>query len=86
MRQIIASDHSFVSRSLLVDEACELFREDPYKLERIEAIISGKVDEHGEENGRLAKIVVCDHLWPVTIRHRHNSSGLIELLHSLPCC
>ena len=47
MRQIIAGDHNFVYREVGVDEARELFRNEPYKLELIDGLVKGGSDEYG---------------------------------------
>jgi threonyl-tRNA synthetase len=47
MRRIIRADHPFEYRVLSVDEARELFKDQPYKLETIEGLAEGK-DEYGE--------------------------------------
>lgn len=60
MRQIVASDHPFVSRSVSADEARELFREQPYKLELIEGLASGEMDEDGEQHSGPREISVYD--------------------------
>jgi threonyl-tRNA synthetase len=47
MRRIIGGDHPFEHRVVSVDEARELFRDQPYKLETIDDLVEGK-DEYGE--------------------------------------
>ena len=49
MRQIIAGKHPFAYRQLSAEEAKELFRDQPYKLELIEGLAKGEVDEYGNE-------------------------------------
>ena len=49
MRQIIAGKHPFVYREVSADEARELFNDQPYKLELIEGLAKGDVDEYGNE-------------------------------------
>ncbi|NOX61001.1 MAG: threonine--tRNA ligase [Chloroflexi bacterium] len=48
MRQIIAGKHRFIKRVISADEARELFKDQPYKLELIEGLEKGGVDEYGE--------------------------------------
>lgn len=48
MRQIIAEGHDFIRQEVGEDEARRLFADQPYKLELIEEILSGGLDEHGE--------------------------------------
>ncbi len=47
MREIIAEGHAFTRRVIAPDEARELFRDQPYKLELIEDILSRGTDEYG---------------------------------------
>lgn len=47
MRQIVAGKHEFDYRELSPDEARELFKDQPYKLELIDGLIKGDADEYG---------------------------------------
>lgn len=47
MREIIAEDHPFVRRVVSPEEARELFKDQPYKLELIEDILQRGTDEYG---------------------------------------
>ncbi|MEO6458353.1 MAG: threonine--tRNA ligase [Chloroflexia bacterium] len=49
MRQIVAGKHQFNYREVAASEAKELFRDQPYKLELIEGLERGEVDEYGNE-------------------------------------
>ncbi len=49
MRQIIAGKHPFQYREVSADEARALFADQPYKLELIEGLAKGDVDEYGVE-------------------------------------
>jgi threonyl-tRNA synthetase len=49
MRQIIAGKHPYVYRQVSADEARKLFKEQPYKLELIDGLAKGEVDEYGNE-------------------------------------
>jgi threonyl-tRNA synthetase len=49
MRQIIAGKYPFVYRQVSADDARELFADQPYKLELIEGLAKGEVDEYGNE-------------------------------------
>jgi threonyl-tRNA synthetase len=51
MREIIADDHEFVGREVQVEEAKKIFDGEPYKLDLIEGLVSGGVDEDGETTG-----------------------------------
>ncbi|MGD8475391.1 MAG: threonine--tRNA ligase, partial [Anaerolineae bacterium] len=47
MKEIIKGKYPFVHKDLSVDEAKELFAEQPYKLDQIEKLASGEEDEDG---------------------------------------
>jgi threonyl-tRNA synthetase len=47
MRRIIQGDHPFRYRAVDADEARELFKDQPYKLETIDDLVAGR-DEYGE--------------------------------------
>ena len=49
MRQIVTDKHEFNCREISPDEARELFKNQPYKLELIEGLIKGGTDEYGSE-------------------------------------
>lgn len=49
MRQIIAARHPFVYREVSANEARSLFADQPYKLELIDGLAKGEVDEYGNE-------------------------------------
>ena len=49
MRQIIAGKHPFHFREVSADEARDLFNDQPYKLELIDGLAKGEVDEYGNE-------------------------------------
>ncbi len=49
MRRIIAGKHEFVYREVSADEARTLFGDQPYKLELIDGLATGEVDEYGNE-------------------------------------
>jgi threonyl-tRNA synthetase len=48
MRQIIGQNQAFERREVSEEEARELFADQPYKLELIDGIVAGGVDEDGE--------------------------------------
>ncbi len=48
MRRVFNEDHKFIRRELSADEARELFADQPYKLELIDGLEEGSVDEYGE--------------------------------------
>jgi threonyl-tRNA synthetase len=47
MRELINQDEAFIREEVSADEAREIFKDQPYKLELIEGLESGGVDEHG---------------------------------------
>ena len=47
MRQIIAGKHDFVKKVVTADEAREIFKDQPYKLELIDGLEQGGLDEYG---------------------------------------
>lgn len=49
MRQIIGGKHPFVYREVSAQEARELFKDQPYKLELIDGLAQGDTDEYGNE-------------------------------------
>jgi threonyl-tRNA synthetase len=49
MRKIIAGDHAFVRRIVSAEEARQLFKDQPYKLELIEGLVAGGFDEYGNK-------------------------------------
>jgi threonyl-tRNA synthetase len=48
MRQIISGNHSLHYREVGVEEARNLFQDQPYKLELIDELVQGMADENGE--------------------------------------
>ena len=49
MRQIIGGQHPFVYREVSADEARQFFADQPYKLELIDGLDEGGIDEYGNE-------------------------------------
>jgi len=49
MRKVISGNHPFVRRDLSAEESRALYADQPYKLELIDGIIAGGVDEYGEK-------------------------------------
>jgi len=47
MRQIIAGHHKFIRRVVSADEARQIFKDQPYKLELIDGLEQGGFDEYG---------------------------------------
>lgn len=48
MRSIIRENHPFIRREVSADEARQIFKDQPYKLELIDGLEHGGFDEHGE--------------------------------------
>jgi threonyl-tRNA synthetase len=63
MREIIGDDQSFERRELSPDEAHELFKDQPYKLELIAGLEQGGLDEYGQRSDAP----------PVISTYRHGS-------------
>jgi threonyl-tRNA synthetase len=57
MRAIIAADYPFIRREVSANEAYQQFADQPYKLELIEGIVSGREGEHGEEPAGPAEAI-----------------------------
>ncbi|MAU13633.1 MAG: threonine--tRNA ligase [Anaerolineaceae bacterium] len=49
MRKIASGVHEFTVRDVTPDEAREIFADQPYKLELIDDLVNGRVDENGEQ-------------------------------------
>jgi threonyl-tRNA synthetase len=49
MREIIQGDHPFTVREVTPDEARAYFKNQPYKLELIDDLVAGRVDDNGNE-------------------------------------
>jgi threonyl-tRNA synthetase len=60
MREIIKGRYPFEVREVSADEARELFRDEPYKLELIEGLARGQVDDYGNPlpEGEAARITL----------------------------
>jgi threonyl-tRNA synthetase len=61
MRQIIAGQHEFVKEVLPAEEAREIFKDQPYKLELIEGLEQGGFDEYGEPLDVKPEISIYKH-------------------------
>ena len=47
MKKILSGRHAFSMREVTADEAREIFQDQPYKLELIEDLVKGRVDDNG---------------------------------------
>lgn len=56
MRRIIGEQHAFHYRVVTAEEARMLFKDQPYKLELIEGLAAGGVDEYGQPTGEAPVI------------------------------
>jgi threonyl-tRNA synthetase len=61
MRQIIAGKHQFAYRQVSAEEARKLFGDQPFKLELIDGLAKGEVDEYGNEASEPAVISTYKH-------------------------
>ncbi len=61
MRQIMAGKFPLVYREVSADEAREIFKNQPYKLELIEGLVKGGVDEEGNETDEPVVISLYAH-------------------------
>ncbi len=61
MRQIIGGRHTLARREVSPDEARVLFANQPYKLELIDGLVQGGVDEYGEETDEAPVISTYKH-------------------------
>ncbi|HEX9092204.1 MAG TPA: threonine--tRNA ligase, partial [Anaerolineales bacterium] len=58
MRQIIAGQHKFVRRVVSADEARQIFKDQPYKLELIDGLEQGSFDEYGNPLDAIPEISI----------------------------
>jgi threonyl-tRNA synthetase len=62
MKKIIAGNHDFGVREITPDEGHQLFADQPYKLELIDDLVAGRVDEDGNEIASPAdKLTIYKH-------------------------
>jgi threonyl-tRNA synthetase len=61
MRQIIAGQYDFVKKVVSADEARQIFRDQPYKLELIEGLAQGGFDEYGNPLAEKPEISIYTH-------------------------
>jgi threonyl-tRNA synthetase len=61
MREIIREDHPFVYREVSADEARRQFADQPYKIELINDLEKGGMDEYGNVTGEPVKISFYTH-------------------------
>jgi threonyl-tRNA synthetase len=56
MRKIISEDHPFSRKEVSADEARDLFADQPYKIELIDGLEAGGIDEYGEQTDETVVI------------------------------
>ncbi|MCH7480922.1 MAG: threonine--tRNA ligase, partial [Chloroflexi bacterium] len=61
MRQIMAAKHEFVRQVISAEKAKEVFKDQPYKLELIEGLEAGGVDEYGQPTEEPPEISFYTH-------------------------
>ncbi|MBM3144017.1 MAG: threonine--tRNA ligase [Chloroflexi bacterium] len=61
MRQIIAGQHKFEKKAVSAEEAKAMFADQPYKIELIEGLETGGVDEYGEPLDEKPEISFYSH-------------------------
>jgi threonyl-tRNA synthetase len=61
MRQIIADKHDFVKKIISADEARQIFKDQPYKLELIDGLEKGNLDEYGNPLQEKPEISIYQH-------------------------
>jgi threonyl-tRNA synthetase len=61
MRAIVQGKHAFVRKALSADEAREIFKNQPYKLELIEGLEKGGLDEYGNPLKEKPEISIYQH-------------------------
>jgi threonyl-tRNA synthetase len=62
MKEIVKADYPFCQRDVSVDEAKEMFADQPYKLDQIDNLASGREDEHGEAGAEpLSELSIYQH-------------------------
>ena len=61
MREIIAADYPFEYQEISEEEARQLFADQPYKLELIDGIVAGGLDEYGERLEEAPKLSIYRH-------------------------
>lgn len=58
MKEIVKEGHSFFSKEVTAEEARKIFSDQPYKLELIDEIEQGNLDENGKFEGKSEKPVI----------------------------
>jgi threonyl-tRNA synthetase len=61
MRQVIAGQHKFERKVISADEARQIFKDQPYKLELIDGLERGELDEYGNPLAARPDISIYQH-------------------------
>jgi threonyl-tRNA synthetase len=61
MREIVAGDHPFVKQVVSAEEARQIFKDQPYKIELIEGLEKGGLDEYGNPLQEKPDISIYTH-------------------------
>ncbi len=61
MRSIVQGKHAFVRKALSADEARQIFKDQPYKLELIDGLEKGGLDEYGNPLKEKPEISIYQH-------------------------
>ncbi len=61
MKEILRGNHPFIRKVVTADEARQIFRDQPYKLELIDALEHGELDEHGQPLAEKPEISIYQH-------------------------
>ncbi len=61
MKEILRGNHPFIRKVVTAEEARQIFRDQPYKLELIDDLERGETDEHGQPLGEKPEISIYQH-------------------------
>ncbi len=61
MKEILRGNHPFIRKVVTAEEARQIFRDQPYKLELIDDLERGEMDEHGQPLGEKPEISIYQH-------------------------
>ncbi|MBO9367268.1 MAG: threonine--tRNA ligase [Chloroflexi bacterium] len=61
MKEILRGNHPFIRKVVTAEEARQIFRDQPYKLELIDDLERGEMDEHGQPLAEKPEISIYQH-------------------------
>ncbi len=61
MKEILRGNHPFIRKVVTAEEARQIFRDQPYKLELIDELERGEIDEHGQPLVEKPEISIYQH-------------------------